>query len=91
MAINAPSPLHALSEFAALGGDGSVAHVDEGYADSAATLTHLARFRETSGQRFRAVVEPTRLIVYGTPSDEVKKALAVLRPSYMSAFAGFAR
>ncbi len=74
-----------------LSDDESVAHIREGYADSASTLSHLARFRETFAERFRAAVEPTGLVVYGSPSNEVKDALAALRPAYMSAFAGFAR
>jgi quinol monooxygenase YgiN len=74
-----------------LSDDGNVAHVREGYADSAATLAHLATFRETAGQRFRAAATPTRLVVYGNPSEQVREALAILQPVYMSAFAGFAR
>jgi quinol monooxygenase YgiN len=74
-----------------LSDDESAAHIREGYADSAATLSHLARFRATFAERFRSAVEPTGLVVYGNPSDEVKDALTALRPTYMSAFAGFAR
>ena len=74
-----------------LSDDENMAQVSERYADSAATLTHLARFRDAFGQRFLAAVEPTRVVVYGTPSEEVKEALAGLRPVYMSAFTGFAR
>ena len=74
-----------------LSGDERVAHVREGYADSAATLNHLATFRQTAGQRFRAAVTPTRLVVYGSPSEEVREALAALQPVYMSVFTGFAR
>lgn len=65
-------------------------HIREGYADSAATLSHLARFRQTFAERFRSAAQPTGLVVYSSPSDEVKDALAALRPAYMSAFAGFA-
>ncbi|HXW88415.1 MAG TPA: antibiotic biosynthesis monooxygenase [Streptosporangiaceae bacterium] len=74
-----------------LSDDGSVAHVSERYADSAATLTHLAKFRETYGQRFHEAVEPSRLVVYGTPSEQVRDALKASSPAYMSAFAGFTR
>ncbi len=42
-----------------LSDDGSVAHIREGYADSASALSHLARFRETFAERFRSAVEPT--------------------------------
>ena len=74
-----------------ISGDGTVAHIYERYADSAATLAHVARFRETFRQRFLAAVEPTRVVVYGTPSEDVRQALITLRPVYMSALAGFAR
>jgi|SRR5215468_2637308 len=72
-------------------GDGSVAHIYERYADSAATLAHVERFRARFRQRFLAAVEPTRVVVYGTPTEDVKQALVPLRPVYMSALAGFAR
>jgi hypothetical protein len=68
-----------------------VAHVDERYADSTATLRHLANFRETFLTRFLAAVEPRRLVVYGAPSEKVKDALKATNPVYMSAFEGFAR
>jgi quinol monooxygenase YgiN len=74
-----------------LSDDASVAHVEERYADSTATMSHLAKFRETFLQRFLAAVEPRRLVVYGAPSDQVKEALRATNPVYMSAFEGFAR
>ena len=74
-----------------LSDDKSVAHVEERYADSTATLSHLAKFRESFLPRFLAAVEPRRLVVYGTPSDKVKEALKTTNPVYMSAFEGFAR
>jgi quinol monooxygenase YgiN len=74
-----------------LSDDETVAHVDERYADSTATLSHLAKFRETFLERFLAAVEPQRLVVYGTPSEKVKEALEAINPVYMSTFEGFTR
>ena len=71
--------------------DGSVIHLYERYADSAATLTHLAAFGEKFVQRFLAAVDPTRFMVYGAPSDEVKEELSAFGPVYMAPFGGFAR
>ena len=71
--------------------DETVAHVYERYADSTSTLKHLAAFREKFAQRFVAAVDPTRLVLYGPPDDEVKQALARLRPLFMTPLAGFDR
>jgi hypothetical protein len=57
-----------------------VAHINERYADSAATLTHLATFREKFTPRFLVAVDPTRLVVDGTPSDGVKEAFKASGP-----------
>lgn len=71
--------------------DNSTLHLYERYADSGAVLTHSAGFREKFAQRFRAALDPIRLTVYGTPSDEVREALGGLGPVYMTPFGGFAR
>lgn len=63
-----------------------MAHIDERYADSAATLAHLIKFREIFAKRFVAAVEPKRLVVYGTPNEKVKESLTAANPVYMSAF-----
>ena len=73
-----------------LSDDDRTAHIYERYTDSAATLTHIAAFRETFAQRFLAAVELTRVVVYGTPNAEVRDALMAMHPVYMSAIAGFA-
>jgi quinol monooxygenase YgiN len=74
-----------------LGDDSRTAHIYERYADTAATLAHIAAFRETFAQRFLAAVKPSRVIVYGTPSQAVKDALQAMHPVYMTAIAGFTR
>jgi quinol monooxygenase YgiN len=75
----------------AISDDRQVCHVYERYQDSAAALTHLESFGANFAARFMAVVKPTRLIVYGTPSAQLKDALAGLGPVYMAPFAGFSR
>jgi quinol monooxygenase YgiN len=71
--------------------EASVIHLYERFADSAATLTHLAAFGEKFALQFLAAVDPTRLVVYGTPSDEVKGGLSAFGPVYTAPFGGFAQ
>ena len=61
------------------------------YQDSAAAMTHLESFGAKFAARFMEVVKPTRLVVDGTPSGQVKDALAGLSPVYMAPFGGFRR
>jgi quinol monooxygenase YgiN len=71
--------------------DGSVIHGQERFADSGAAVAHLSAFGEKFAQRFLAAVDPTRLSVYGTPSDDAKQALGALGPVYLAPLGGFAR
>ncbi len=71
--------------------DGQTCHLYERYADSAATMTHLASFGENFADRFLAAVAPTRLVVYGNPSAEVREALAAFGAVHMAQIGGFAR
>jgi quinol monooxygenase YgiN len=71
--------------------DGQVCHVYERYADSAAVMTHLAAFGEKFAGRFLSVLTPTRIVVYGAPSPEVKEALRDFSPVYMNDIGGFTR
>ena len=71
--------------------DGSAVHLYERYADSVAVLAHVGTFGERFAGRFLAAVDPTRFVVYGSASDEVKEALAAFGPAYMTPFGGFAR
>jgi hypothetical protein len=66
-------------------------HLYERFADSAATLAHLGTFGEKFAGRFLAAVDPTRLTVMGSPSDEAKAALSGFGPTYLGPFGGFAR
>ena len=71
--------------------DGATCHIYERYADSAATMTHLASFGANFAERFLAALEPTRFTVYGNPSAEVREALGAFGPAYMTPTAGFVR
>ncbi len=71
--------------------DEKTCHIYERYADSAATMVHLAAFGQNFAERFMGVLEPVQLVVYGNPNDEVRAALAGFGAVHMSQFAGFAR
>jgi quinol monooxygenase YgiN len=73
----------------AISDDRQVCHVYERFQDSAALMTHLQLFGENFVERIFKIVKPTRLAVYGTPSVEVKDALASFNPVYMEPLAGF--
>jgi quinol monooxygenase YgiN len=74
-----------------LSADGRQCHLWERYADSAAALVHGATFASRYAARFFDVLAPVRLTLYGSPSDEVKAALAAFNPVLMSPAAGFSR
>ena len=71
--------------------DGTICHIYERYADSTAVMTHLGTFGERFAGRFLEVLRPIRFDVYGSPSGEVKEALAGFNPTYMEAVGGFSR
>ena len=71
--------------------DGSICHIYERYADSAAVMEHLAAFRAKFADRFMKLVKPVRITMYGSPSQELKDALAALNPLFMRPVAGFHR
>jgi quinol monooxygenase YgiN len=71
--------------------DGTMCHIYERYADSEAALEHLRNFQEKFASRFLDVLAPTRFVVYGSPSDELKEALTGFLPFYMHQVGGFAR
>ena len=71
--------------------DGIVCHIYERYVDSAAVMTHLGAFAEKFADRFLEVAKPVRFVVYGSPSQQVKAALAAFNPVYMQPVGGFSR
>jgi len=70
--------------------DGSSCHIYERYRDSAAVMAHVTGFGAFA-ERFLAACRPGRFDVYGSPSDEVKAALADFQPVYHTHFGGFSR
>jgi quinol monooxygenase YgiN len=76
---------------ASLSADGMRCHIYERYADSAAALTHLGTFGNKFAARFMDVFTPVHFIVYGSPDEAVRGAIAGLNPVYMESVSGFAR
>jgi quinol monooxygenase YgiN len=71
--------------------DKKAAEVHERYAASDAALRHLASFNQNFADRLMALVEPTGMTVYGSPSAALKKTLAGAAPVYMAVIGGFSR
>lgn len=71
--------------------DETKCHLFERYANSSAALAHLATFGANYAERFMASCNPTRFVVYGKPSDELRKVLADFGPTYMQDLSGFTR
>ena len=71
--------------------DGTTCHIYERYADSAAVMAHMGKTFSTFGERWAAAVEPTRMTIYGTPSDEVRAMLTGAGGTVMAPWGGFLR
>jgi quinol monooxygenase YgiN len=71
--------------------DGQDVHIYERYQDSAAAVAHVQRFVANFGAQFMSLCTPTRMSVYGEPSDELKEAVAGFNPRYLGPLAGHAR
>ena len=74
-----------------VGGDPKTVDFFERYTDSKAALFHQRESFAPSSKEFFALAKLTRWVIYGTPSDEFKKANADSRPIYMTPFDGFVR
>ena len=70
--------------------DGKTLVTYERFKDSAAALVHLDGFGERA-ERFLAAARPTSYRVFGSPSAQLREAIADLDPNYMSAIGGFSR
>jgi quinol monooxygenase YgiN len=66
-----------------------VCHVYERFRDSVAVITHMEGFNANFAARFGETVKLARFVVYGTPSAQVKDALARANPVYMAPLEGF--
>ena len=73
----------------AISDDRQVCHIYERFQDSAAVITHLQLFGANFSARFFEILKPTRFVIYGTPSVEVKDALAASNPVYTAPLGGF--
>ena len=73
----------------AISNDQQVCHIYERFQDSAALMTHMQLFGENFAKRFFEILKPTRFVIYGTPSAEVKDAVAPFNPVYMTPLADF--
>jgi len=71
--------------------DQSTVHVCERYRDSASVVSHVANTFGPFAERFLAVAEVSRFVVYGTPSSEAREVLSGFKPVYMTRFDGFTR
>ena len=74
-----------------IGPDHTVVHLYERYVDSAAAITHLHTFRATYADRFLALVDRTRVSVYGNPTTQLRTELDPLGATYLSPFGGHVR
>jgi quinol monooxygenase YgiN len=70
---------------------GSIVHIFERYADSAAAMLHIRLFEERFAERFRALLKPERVVLIGSPSDELITSLAALSPLVLQPLVGFHR
>ena len=80
-----------LTQELAISDDRQVCHIYERFHDSAAVIAHLQWFGPNFGERFMNLLKPTRWVIYGTPSAEVKDTVAAFNPVYMAPLGGFRR
>jgi quinol monooxygenase YgiN len=71
--------------------DGSVLHLYERYADSAAVMAHARNFAQKYAQRFSTYLTITKMTMYGNPSAEVRAYFSTRGAIYLSFSDGFAR
>ena len=69
--------------------DRQVCHIYERFQDSAAIMNHRQSIGPKYADRFFEILKPTRFVIYGTPSAEVKDAVAPFNPVYMTTLAEF--
>jgi quinol monooxygenase YgiN len=74
-----------------VGDDQTTVDFFERYTDSKAALFHQTESFAPFSKELFAVAKLTCWVIYGTPSDEFKKANADFRPIYMTSVDGFAR
>ncbi len=71
--------------------DGHDVHFYERFQDSPSAVFHLQRLMEHYVGLLLGLSTPTRMTVYGEPSEELQAALAGFSPRYLSTVAGYTR
>jgi quinol monooxygenase YgiN len=74
-----------------IGDDQKTVDIFERYSDSKAAMFHQTESFAPLSKEFFAVAKLTRWVIYGTPSDEFKKANTGFHPIYRTRFDGFVR
>ena len=74
-----------------IGNDHKTVDIFERYVDSTAALFHQTESFAPLSNEFFAVAKLTRWVIYGTPSDEFKKANADFHPIYITPSDAFVR
>jgi len=74
-----------------IGDDQKTVDIFERYSDSKAAMFHQTESFAPLSKEFFAVAKLTRWVIYGTPSDEFKKANADFHSIYMTTSDGFVR
>jgi quinol monooxygenase YgiN len=69
--------------------DGGKIFVYERYANSEVALLHLRSFQEKFADAFARLVKRERFVVFGTPTDELKRMLSGFDAEFARPMAGF--
>jgi quinol monooxygenase YgiN len=72
-----------------LGEDGSKVFLYERYANSEAAIAHLRGFRGKFDKAFAQLVKRDRFLVFGAPTDELKKILREFDAIFLNCIGGF--
>ena len=75
----------------AVGDNQKTVDIFERYNSSRAAVDHVANFGQNFAKEFLSLVKPVRFVVYGMPTDELKKALAESTRIFMTPFDGFTK
>jgi hypothetical protein len=69
--------------------DGGKVFIYERYANSEAAISHLRSFREQFGEAFGRLVKRECFLVFGTPSDELKRIISGFDATFLIRIGGF--
>lgn len=75
-----------------VGADNKTVDICERYVNSKAAVAHVQNtFLPNFAKEFMELTKPVRFVVYGSPTDEFKNAMADFHPTYMAPLDGFTR